>query len=181
MRLFVGVRPPEAALARVAAAVEAVRDLPTAPSWTDPRTWHLTLAFLGEVHEAHLPRLTAALAEAAAADAAPTIWLAGSGTFPGRGPPAVLWVGVDGDLDGLEGLARAVRRACRSARAPAEGKGFSPHLTVGRWRRPGIRAGADLLDLPPGPPFAVAEIELIRSYLGSNARHESVARIALGR
>ena len=58
--------------------------------------------------------------------------LAGCGAFPGPKRPRVLWVGVRGDVDALEELARRLRRACEPF-APAMARDvFRPHLTVAR-------------------------------------------------
>jgi 2'-5' RNA ligase len=62
--------------------------------WTSPDTWHLTLAFLGEVPETVLPELTTRLERAAARHPAQTLAVDGAGAFPGPARASVLWAGV---------------------------------------------------------------------------------------
>ena len=49
MRLFVAVVPPDAALAELEDAVAPLREAAPELRWTGAASWHLTLAFLGEV------------------------------------------------------------------------------------------------------------------------------------
>ncbi len=106
MRLFVAVRPDEAALAHLAAA------LGRAPA----PTWHITLAFLGE---APVP----VLGSVAAAHPPLRLALAGSGRF-GR----AVWVGVAGDVGRLAVLAADVQAAC----GLTDDRPYRPHLTIAR-------------------------------------------------
>ena len=80
------------------AAVSRVRDRDGAPRWTPRESLHLTVAFFGEVPDRQVDDLTAALAEAETPPGPVRLRLDGAGTFPGRGPPRVLWVGVDGEV-----------------------------------------------------------------------------------
>ena len=162
MRLFVALRPPP----------EAVADLQgRLPQWpSPPQRWHVTLAFLGEVAE--VGPVDAALAVALAGAPAAELVLAGSGTF-GPGP---VWVGVDGDLDGLHELAARVAAAVRQAGVPLESRRFRPHLTVGRRGRPDPAR----LTGYRGPAWTAREVELVRSDLGSTVTHTVLQRYPLG-
>jgi 2'-5' RNA ligase len=181
VRLFAAAVPDPAALADLDCALGKVRELPGSPRWTDSQIWHLTLAFYGEVADTKLDRLTQALDAAASGHGSVHVRLSGIGTFPPRGAPQVLWVGVsgaDGAVDRLTGLARAAARAGRSAGLPVERRRYRPHVTLGRWRR-GDRPSRDLVAALAdytGPEFAVNELVLMRSYLGPAPRYEPVAR-----
>lgn len=179
MRIFVGFVPPAPALDEVDRCVRAARECRGAPRWTPRARWHVTLAFLGEVDDRLPTPLAAALTASTAGMSPPTLRLQGTGVFPGCGAPSVLWAGLAGDLDGLHALAAAVRRGAASAGVPAVDAGFAGHLTLGRWRGHGERADPGLVDLAPGPEFSVDEIRLVRSHLGGDSRHETLARIPL--
>ena len=161
MRLFVSLRPPPEAVADLQA------ELAQWPS--PPDRWHLTLAFLGEVADAG--PVDAALAAGLAGAPSPELRLAGSGTF-GR----TVWVGVDGDLDGLHELAHRTSVAVRQAGVPLERRRFRPHLTVGRAGRPdparlrGYR----------GPAWRAGPVQLVRSDLGRTVTHTVLADYPLG-
>ena len=180
--------PPPAAgehlarqLDRLAVMAAANRGVNTRPA--RPETWHVTLAFLGEVAEERAGRVPAAIQRAVdgwrdAATGAPELALTGGGTF-GRGRFTVLWVGVDGDRELLGRLSRLVRRELRRDRLPYDDKPFRPHLTVAR---PGDRldraaVGADRAALAGyrGPTWRVESVELVRSHLGPRPRYEHLA------
>lgn len=132
-----------------------------------------------------MDRLRSQLAVAVAERPPVRLRLAGAGTFPPRGAPRVLWVGVASgsgteaaaELSTLDRTARAVARAARSAGLEVERRPFRPHLTVGRWRPadPADRGVVDALTGYRGPPFRVAEVALVRSHPGPAPRHEPVA------
>ena len=181
MRLFVAVAPPPAALDHLAAALAETRGGTASGDplrWIPPERWHLTLVFLGEVDDARVDRLAAALVPVAAARPPLALSLRGSGAFPG-----VLWIGLAGDVDGLGGLARATRRAVRSAGVAVERRAYRPHLTVARSRQPAaleLRDARDRLGPYAGPAFTVDALRLIRSYPGPQPRYEEVASWPLG-
>lgn len=167
--------PPAPALDHLSGALRRLRDRPGAPRWVARETQHVTLAFFGEVPAAQVPRLTAALAPALAAVEV-HLRLAGAGTFPERGDPRVLWVGVDGDAPALAELAAATTDAARSAGVPVDRRPYRPHVTVGRWpAATGDRRLAAALGNYAGPHFTAGEVVLMRSHHGAAPRYETVA------
>src|SRR5262245_15560357 len=56
---------------------------------------HLTLRFLGDASPRALEHVAGAIASDAAACPAADVPLTGLGTFPPRGAPSVLWLGLD--------------------------------------------------------------------------------------
>ncbi|MGH3735588.1 MAG: 2'-5' RNA ligase family protein, partial [Micromonosporaceae bacterium] len=108
--------------------------------------------------------------------------IAGGGRF-GAGRGAILWAGIDGDVDRLRQLVRAVGRSLRAARFPLERRAYRPHLTIAR---PGARLDRDalaediaLLSGYQGPLWPVTELHLVRSHLGPDPRHERTASFPL--
>jgi 2'-5' RNA ligase len=181
MRLFVAAAPPPAALDHLALALADARGA-TPPGdalrWIPPERWHLTLVFLGEVDDARVDRLAGAIGPAAAASPPLALGLRGSGSFPG-----VLWIGLAGDLAGLDRLARAARRAARAAGVAVERRPYRPHLTVARSRQPAavaLRTARDRLGAYAGPGFTADTLRLVRSYPGPQPRYEQVAAWPLG-
>ena len=121
-----------------------------------------------------VPPLTAGLGRVVAAAPAMTLRLAGGGRFGSARRPQVLWAGLAGDVDALATLADELSRVARSVRLEVESRPFRPHLTLGRWRpgRPADGAPADRLADYRGPEWPVAEVALVRSTLGPQARHD---------
>ena len=90
--------------------------------------WHLTLAFLGEVADDHVPELQQRLARAAGRHPPLTLRFAGSGRFGGR----VLFMALDGDVQGLKRLAASAGAAARRVGIAVEDRPYRPHLTLAR-------------------------------------------------
>jgi RNA 2',3'-cyclic 3'-phosphodiesterase len=144
---------------------------------------HLTLAFLGEVPEARVAEIAAALGLVAARTAPFEIALEGIGAFPSRERPRVVWTGVTDGRAALERLAAEVRAALEARSVPFDAKPFAPHLTRLRVRSPadGRRARAALDGPPPTPVrIAVRAIHLKASTLTDRgAIHRDLATLAL--
>lgn len=182
VRLFVALTPTAESLDELRAVVEPLS--PSVPQlrWTPYEQWHLTLAFLGEVSEPELPKLTERLARVAARHAPIALRLEGAGRFGSR----VLWLGVRGDTAGLQRLAASVRAAARRSRIEVDDRPYRPHLTLARCRDPHVDLRPVVAALAgfAGRTWTARHLQLIRSYLGAGpggtARHEPVQSWPLG-
>lgn len=111
--------------------------------WVPADRMHVTMAFYGDVPREQIPPLQGALRATARERPAVSLVLRGAGTFPPRGAPRVVWLGLETPDGGLQTLHRAVARASESCGFPRERRPFRAHLTLGRIRRgkrtPGLR------------------------------------------
>lgn len=194
MRLFVAAYPPPEACDHLAQQLDRLRATAAAERGINTRlarreTWHITLAFLGEVVEDRADRAHEAIGRVAEGwrDAGldpPELRLAGGGKF-GRGRFTVLWVGVDGEREPLTRLSRHVRRELKRARLPYDDKQFKPHLTVARpgdrLDRDAVAADRDALAGYRGPAWRVEAVELVRSHLGPRPWYEHLGAWRLRR
>lgn len=177
MRLFVGLRPSEPVLAELAAFLPR---LGIDEHATAIDTWHLTLAFIGELDEPRLPDVVEALTEATRGGSPPRLRLAGA-TVLGRSSTA-LCVGADGDLTELHELVTEVRSGLKRFAVPFDDRPFKPHLTVARAKD---AAGRRLADLAPGlaefagEPWDAAEVILYRSRRGAAVSYDVVETFPL--
>lgn len=139
MRLFVAIELPD----RQKQALRQLRTEIPAARWLPPGQLHLTLAFLGEV----AAERTGLLAEALAAirEAPFELAVGGSGCFPQRSRPRVLWAGVTAAA-GLLRLAARVQAAVRACGLELEERPFSPHITLARLKVPCPREVGLFLD-----------------------------------
>jgi 2'-5' RNA ligase len=180
MRLFVAIEPPASALAELAAAVVPLQAAAPELRWTSQTSWHLTLAFLGEVDDVILPELSRRLARAAHRHPPQRLAFNGGGAFPAPARARVLWAGVRADSRVLRLLAASVAAGARRAGAPPpdEGRKYSPHLTLARCREP---ADVSLLTRSlcafSGTEWTAPSIHLVRSHLGGGrpSRYEDLA------
>jgi 2'-5' RNA ligase len=144
---------------------------------TRPEGIHLTLRFLGQATAEQRSQLGPALASAAAAAAAGLAPVRSLGTFPERGSPRVLWLGIELPARLLE-LQSACERAARRAGFEPEERPFHPHLTLGRWRGRALRPKLPETDLGA---TRLGSLVLYRSELrGDGAVYTPLERFALG-
>src|SRR5689334_7712302 len=73
-------------------------------SWSKPENVHLTLKFFGNVAKDKLPRISEAATRVAGEFSAFTIRIGGTGVFPRRSRPQVLWIGVEDSSGRLSDL-----------------------------------------------------------------------------
>lgn len=145
-RAFVALDLPEPLRLALAAVAEDLRPALTGVRWVAPANLHLTLRFLGWTKDAILDALQGKLADAAAGCPPLTGRVSGLGVFPERGRARVVWAGIDlpPAVTALHGGCEA---AARSLGFAPEQRGFSPHLTLGRWSLPAKRPNLPAADL----------------------------------
>lgn len=202
MRVFAGLWPSPEVRAHLASALVTALgvDPELAPGrsgadgvrWTAAESWHVTLAFYGDLGEGRVEVLADALA-GVARDAAPfDLALTGAGVFAHR----TLWAGVGGQVDRVHDLVAGCRDAGEAVGARQDDRVRSrPHLTLGRVApQPGRRrrdrapGAADplvhALAVYRGPRWPVTELVLAESRPGEGRaggpRYVPVGRWPLG-
>jgi 2'-5' RNA ligase len=132
IRAFIAVTLETKVIDEIAAAGAQLREQIAGVRWAAPGNFHLTLKFLGNIDEATIDALDAALRDALRLFPAFTISAKGLGVFPGPRRPRVLWVGLIGAS--LVSLASRIGSALEPLGFAPEQRPFTPHLTIGRWR-----------------------------------------------
>lgn len=160
-RLFIAIDLPEAHRA----ALAALRDDALAARWTRPGQHHLTLRFVGEVHDALARRLEASLA---AVQAPPVpLQIEGLGAFPSMRRPRVLFAGLP-EAPRLAALRHQVEDAVLGIGLPPDPKPFRPHVTLARLKRCPprlVRAFVRRHESLTLPPFEAKRFVLYESVL----------------
>ena len=127
-RLFVAIDLPESTkqfLVDLDPRIRGVR-------WTDATQMHLTLAFFGDVPE----DVDLALREKLSAIRFGAFFLpiAGAATFPSKGPPKIIWIGVGRGHPHLFQIHKRVQEAALAAGLEPELRPWHPHVTIARCR-----------------------------------------------
>ena len=180
LRLFVAFEIPEAQKDSVQAAVASL--VVPGARWTSRESWHVTCKFLGATAEERLAEVMGVVEQAASASQPARTSLQDLGAFPGFRRARVLWVGLDDPGGLLAALARTLDEGFAPHGFRAEGRPWTPHLTVARLKVPAA------LSLEPGQthldkqPFEVGRVVLFRSHLkAGGAVYEPLAGFPLGR
>jgi RNA 2',3'-cyclic 3'-phosphodiesterase len=137
-RTFVAVEISDSIRARAAEVIAALRGTAADVTWVEPHNLHLTLKFLGNVHERDIAQVCQAVADGAA-DAAPfEIEVRGAGAFPAAARPRTVWLGASQGAEEMVVLHDRVEAALAELGYREEHRRFQPHLTIGRVRGGGL-------------------------------------------
>jgi 2'-5' RNA ligase len=172
MRLFTAIELGDDVCARAGALVESLRRradkaAPRAKvTWVAPDRMHLTLRFIGEVTDDKAEAIVAALRAPLPLEPFDVRW-EGLGSFPPRGAPRVLWVGVAIGKEALIEAEAAISDRLAGLGFPREDRPYSPHLTLARVREPAGLKAASLFESLEGAlgDTRVNAITLFRSHL----------------
>ncbi len=188
-RLFIAVELPPEAVSALSKLIHGLRASNLqGMSLVAAKNIHLTLKFLGNVDEAQVPSLTAALDDLASKTTSFTLQLGNVGGFPNLKRARVLLVGLVGQMQRLTTLANLVEDACEPLGFKREDRPFTPHLTVARIRDSAShgerrKAGEALTSLPwrsSGTPVPIDSIHLIKSTLTPQGpNYETLHTVAL--
>ena len=143
-RLFIAIELSESVkqlLVRLNPKIRGVR-------WLSAEQMHLTLSFLGLVDASAEEKLRDKLN--AIRWSAFFLSVTGVGSFPGKGRPTILWIGVGAGHPHLFQLHKRVQDAALAAGLEPDLRPWHPHITLARCRevsaesvRPFLKAHAD--------------------------------------
>jgi RNA 2',3'-cyclic 3'-phosphodiesterase len=138
--------------------------------WVRPANIHLTIVFMGDVDPDRLAAIEAALDPVCRGQSPFRVALKGTGVFPNRRRPNVIWIGLAGDMEKMSQFRNALQDQLAPFGIQKEARAFKPHLTLGRFRRgsapggglePALSRFADL----ESPVCALKGMTLFRSDL----------------
>lgn len=171
-RVFCAVELPNDVRAKLQNHIEQLRrQAPdAAASWSRVENIHLTLKFFGNVAVDQVAAISAAASQAVKEFSVFEIEVGGTGVFPRRSRPQVLWIGVSDPSGKLSLLQQRLENECVAAGFPKEDRAYRPHLTIARIRKPdGARRLAEThLNMQFNPlPVRLSELIVFRSQLSS--------------
>lgn len=167
MRLFIAIELPDVILTGLE---EMERDLAKSgvdARWVARENRHLTLYFLGEVDRGMVPTIESAMEEAISGSLPFSITVGGIGVFPNWRAPRVLWVGVSKGQEHVISLHRNLTRALADQGIVHHDKGFTPHITLGRFKdtKANVQGLTSKYQAVEVGTFSVERISLIHSQL----------------
>lgn len=131
LRLFVGLALPQSYQQGLADLRRTWQPrLGPLLNWVRDGNCHVTLRFLGNVQEQFLGELKQSLDEVVFSPF--TAQAKGCGTFPLRGRPRVLWLGMDRGAEQMAALAASVDRTLEPLGFAPQDRPFHAHLTLAR-------------------------------------------------
>ena len=140
-------------------------------TWIPPERLHFTVHFIGETAADRANAIEAVLTAPIDVPAF-DLTVTGLGTFPARGTPRVVWLGVGDGRDGLIAVEQAVRARLGDFRLKAEGAdtaeatgkaaaAYTPHLTLARVRDAAGLRTRDFLSGASNAPLGTTRVDAI--------------------
>ena len=182
MRLFIAIDLPDEWKTALEQLQSSIEWLGRGVKWTNSRSMHLTLKFLGDVPDEKINDVIAALERACEGTAAFKMRMKGTGCFPTPRRPRVYWAGLNGGKSLLT-LQERVEKEIEPLGFPREKRDFTPHLTIARIKEPigKDRITRAVLDYKlESAPVQVTEVLLMQSILKpSGAEYRPQMRVEL--
>jgi 2'-5' RNA ligase len=172
VRAFIALEIPGLIRARLAELQGVWRREIPGVRWQKADTLHLTLRFLGPTRVDQLEHLRETLGLLANRHGPVEARVGELGTFPPRGSPRVLFLGVE-HTAGLQAIASDCELQAVAAGLPPETRPFRSHLTLGRWRDRTIRPRLPSIDL--GRVVFTSLVLFASELLRDGARHTPLA------
>jgi 2'-5' RNA ligase len=131
VRVFIGVRLPEAIKEQLGAVQEEVRSASLKGAFTDPDNFHLTMRFIGEVNPEQKSAIETALARCTQEQVPFQIETAGLGYFFKKNK-WIIWLGIKENRQLHQLFDQLNAEILAQATTVADEVAFIPHLTLGR-------------------------------------------------
>ena len=133
IRSFIAIEIPDEIKESLNRTQQKLRSADVKVRWVDHRNIHLTTKFLGDVSDSDIPKICEVVRAASAATPPLGLEVAGLGTFPRKGPPRIIWAGVQGALEALGKLVEDIETGLADeVGIRPEHRVYHPHLTLGR-------------------------------------------------
>jgi 2'-5' RNA ligase len=131
MRLFFAIDVPEDCKSLIMNIIDDLKKTDSDINFTIPDNLHITLKFLGEVHETEIVKIEKKSKEILNELVSFNLVLKGVGSF--GNPPKIIWVAIDSGKLEIMNLIHSINNNFDYIRK--ENRASVPHLTIGRVRR----------------------------------------------
>lgn len=132
IRAFIAFELPENIISSIRDVQEGMQSYGFKVRWVQPENIHLSLKFLGDIHEADIKKIGAAITGTAKKMTPLSIAAKGIGVFPGMKRSRVIWIGLTGEMGRLIALQKMLDEELGAIGFPKEKRPFKGHLTLGR-------------------------------------------------
>jgi len=143
---------------------------------------HMTMRFIGDIDDGKTKKVVRCIEQAVEGMDPFMITLKGSGCFPNKKRPSVLWIGAY-PQDVLKGISDRIASNLKAANIQFDEKPFKSHITVGRCKGPvDTDAFLEVYKDTEFTSFSCDEILVMRSELGpKGAKHTVLEKVGLNR
>ena len=132
LRCFIAIEIPEKIRGAIVSAIDGLKKSGADVKWVSPENIHITLQFLGDTVETHIPLVKEALNKILLTYSPFYIKITGVGCFPDTRRPRVIWVGTE-ESQPVINLHRDIAKGMAGLGYREEERNFTPHLTSAIW------------------------------------------------
>ena len=136
IRTFIAIDTPETVSEVALLLKSSVKANQKAVKWVRKENIHITLRFIGPTAPGEVDKINRLLREISGQNSDLSLTVSGTGCFPKKERPRILWLGVDGDVAELKLLVEMINSEMDQLGYPQEERNYSPHITIGRIRYP---------------------------------------------
>jgi RNA 2',3'-cyclic 3'-phosphodiesterase len=166
MRLFAALPLPRNAATAITEGVVHAREAYPLLNWVKPESMHLTIHFFGDMPDACVEFLMKVFDDPTLRRAPIPARLGLPGQFPKKGPPNVLWMGLDKGTEEMRSYWDLFESKIVPLHLEPDPRGFQPHVTIARTgKNPMDSRWVDHVAVPP-LEFEITELVLFQSMLG---------------
>lgn len=185
-RIFVGVKLPPSLTASLTEIQTTLRRKVIADlRWNDPNQFVLNMVPIGEIHSDKVPALAPLLDVGARGFGSMNLCLEGLFGLPNNVQPRYVCLNLTGDLERLRMLQASLQRHFAQVTGPVEGRGFEPHIVLGRLKkesepeRVALGRGLRLMQSVTAGSFTLNEVQLLRAVAADGVSYEVVRSFPL--
>ena len=132
IRTFVSVSVPKEIVNIQSMLKSTVEPKGVKVRWVMNGKMHLTLKFIGNTTHGSIDNFNEALFNVVKSAKVINLSISGTGAFPVKGRPNVLWLGIKGDIDELKQLTVNINNSLEPLGFITEKRDFLPHVTIAR-------------------------------------------------
>ncbi len=136
IRTFIAIDTPETVSEVALLLKSSVKANQKAVKWVRKENIHITLRFIGPTAPGEVDKINRLLREISGQNSDLSLTVSGTGCFPKKERPRILWLGVDGDVAELKLLVEMITSEMDQLGYPQEEHNYSSHITIGRIRYP---------------------------------------------
>ena len=136
IRTFIAIDTPETVTKVALSLQSSVKVNPKAVRWVRKENIHITLRYIGPTAPGEVDMINRLLSEIVGQNSDLSLNVSGTGCFPKKKRPRILWLGVDGEVAKLKLLIEMINSEMDQLGYPQEERNYSQHITIGRIRYP---------------------------------------------
>ncbi len=186
MRIFIAIEIPDAIKKAILRQQDILSNLLPQVRFIEASSWHITLAFIGEITCSQLQQTLQATQIAARQCHPAELALGNISCFGPVKQPRVIFIETTGQTQQLAAIHQTLAQALQDVGVAYDRKAFAPHITLARNSRPlpadwYAESAKAANGLPQAPHFRAEELVVMQSELrASGAKYTPVQRIQFG-